>query len=120
MGTLMNLPLSVPVVAGWGFWLATGLVLLVWARRAREADLQEDGFGRVARPAADAGPKSGVQAARPASAPSDAFGELQAMLEPEPDLSAGAPARRLTSSRAAASTAAQRRAWGRRVSPGGD
>ena len=85
MGTLMDLPLSVPVVAGWGFWLATGLVLLVWARRAREADLRYEGIRSVARPVAPR-PRTGERAARPAP---DAFSELQAMLEPEPDLSAG-------------------------------
>jgi hypothetical protein len=85
MGTLMNLPLSLPVVAGWGFWLATGLVLLVWARRAREADLQAHGIRTVSRPVA-ARPKSGVHAGRAAST-STAFDDLQAMLEPEPDLS---------------------------------
>ena len=87
MGTLMNLPLSVPVVAGWGFWLATGLVLLVWARRSREADLQAHGIRTVSRPVT-ARPKSGVHAGRPAPA-SNAFEDLQAMLEPEPDLSSG-------------------------------
>ena len=48
MGTLMNLPLSVPVVAGWGFWLATGLVLLVWARRTRDADLHAHSYRTAA------------------------------------------------------------------------
>ena len=86
MGALMNLSLSVPVIAGWGAWLTAGLILLVWTRRAREAELRHDAFRSVARPA-PAKPKSGVRVARPASAPVDAFGELQAMLEPEPDLS---------------------------------
>jgi hypothetical protein len=81
----MNLPLSVPVVAGWGFWLATGLVLLVWARRTREADLHAHGIRTVARPVVTR-PKPGVNAGRPASA-GTAFSELQAMLDPEPDLS---------------------------------
>jgi len=85
MGSLMNLPLSVPVVAGWGFWLATGLLLVVWARRTREADLRGHSFRTAPRPAT-ARPKSGVQVGRPGSA-GDAFSELQAMLEPEPDLS---------------------------------
>ncbi len=88
MGTLMNLTLSVPVVAGWGCWLATGLVLLVWARRAREADLQAHGIRTVARPVAAPRPKSAAQVGRPASA-GNAFSELQAMLEPDADLSAG-------------------------------
>lgn len=84
MGALMNLSLSVPVIAGWGAWLTAGLVLLVWARRAQEAELRADVMRSVARPL-PAKPKSGVRAAKPA--PVDAFGELQAMLEPEPDLS---------------------------------
>ena len=86
MGALMNLSLSVPVIAGWGAWLTAGLVLLVWARRAHDADLRADAIRNVARPV-PARPKSGVRVAKPASAPIDAFGELQAMLEPEPDLS---------------------------------
>lgn len=85
MGALMNLSLSMPVIAGWGAWLTAGLVLLVWARRAQEAELRADAIQSVARPLPK--PKSGVRVAKPASAPIDAFGELQAMLEPEPDLS---------------------------------
>ena len=86
MGALINLPLSIPVVAGWGVWLSVGLMLLVWARRAHESDLRADAVRNVARPVA-ARPKSGVRLPKPASAPIDAFGELQAMLEPQPDLS---------------------------------
>lgn len=86
MGALMNLSLSVPVIAGWGAWLSAGLVLLVWARRAHEADLQADAIRHLARPV-PAKPKSGVRHSKPAPAPIDAFGELQAMLEPQPDLS---------------------------------
>jgi hypothetical protein len=82
MGALMNLPLSVPMIASWGVWLTAGLVLLMWARRSREAELHAI---RNAARAVPAKPKSGVR--KPASAPVDAFGELQAMLEPEPDLS---------------------------------
>lgn len=85
MGALMNLSLSVPVIAGWGAWLTAGLVLLVWTRRAREADLRIDGVRNVARPLPPK-PKSGVRAPKPAPAPVDAFGELQAMLEPDADL----------------------------------
>lgn len=86
MGALMNLPLSVAVVAGWGVWLAAGLMLLVWARHAREANLRADAVRNVARPVT-ARPKSGVRPLKAVSAPVDAFGELQALLEPLPDLS---------------------------------
>ena len=86
MGALMNLSLSVPVIAGWGAWLTAGLVLLVWARHAREANLQADALRSVARPV-PAKPKSGVRHPRPATAHVDAFSELQAMLEPDADLS---------------------------------
>ena len=86
MGALMNLSLSMPVIAGWGAWLTAGLVLLVWARRTREAELRGDAIRSVARPLPSK-PKSGVRAPRAAAAPLDAFGELQAMLEPETDLS---------------------------------
>ena len=86
MGALMNLSLSVPVIAGWGAWLTVGLILLVWARRSYDADLRADAMRSVARPV-PAKPKSGVRASRHASAPVDAFGELAAMLEPDTDLS---------------------------------
>ena len=86
MGALMNLSLSVPVIAGWGAWLTAGLLLLIWTRRAHEGALHIDAARSVARPV-PAKPKSGVRAPKPAAAPVDAFGELQAMLEPEPDLS---------------------------------
>ncbi len=81
MGTLMDLPLSMPVVAAWGVWLAAGLVLIVWSRRAREAMM----FAEAPRSAArhiPARPKSGVRSAKPAPAPADAFGELQTLLDP--------------------------------------
>ena len=86
MGALINLSLSVPVVAGWGVWLAAGLMMLVWARHAREANLRADAIRSVARPVA-ARPKSGVRPPKPAPVPIDAFGELQALLEPQHDLS---------------------------------
>jgi hypothetical protein len=82
MGALMNLSLSMPVIVGWGAWLTAGLVLLIWTRHAREAELQAHALRSVARPL-----PTKPRSARPASAPVDAFGELQAMLEPEPDLS---------------------------------
>ena len=85
MGALINLSLSVPVVAGWGVWLAAGLMMLVWARHAREANLRADVVRSVARPVA-ARPKSGERPPKPAPAPVDAFGELQALLESQADL----------------------------------
>ena len=86
MGALMNLSLSVPVIAGWGAWLTVGLAILVWTRRAHEAALRTDGVRNVGRPLPTK-PKSGVRVAKSAPSPVDAFGELQAMLEPQPDLS---------------------------------
>ena len=85
MGALINLSLSVPVVAGWGVWLAAGLIMLVWARHAREANLRADVVRSVARPVA-ARPVA-ARTPKPATAPIDAFGELQALLEPQDDLS---------------------------------
>lgn len=90
MGALINLPLSVPVIAGWGVWLATGLMLVVWARHAREAMLRADAVRSVARPGT-VRPKSGVRVAKPVAPRVDAFGELQALLEPEPDSVARRP-----------------------------
>lgn len=84
MGALMNLSLSVPVIAGWGAWLTVGLLLLIWARRAHDAELTEDAIRSRPIPVR---PKSGVRTPKPSSAPADAFGELAAMLEPETDLS---------------------------------
>ena len=90
MGALINLPLSVPVIAGWGVWLAAGLMLVVWARHAREAILRADAGRSVARPAT-VRPKPAVRVARSGAPHVDAFGELQALLEPEPDSAARRP-----------------------------
>ena len=84
MGALINLSLSVPVVAGWGVWLAAGLIMLVWARHAREANLRADVVRSVARPVAAR--SVAARPPKPAPAPVDAFGELQALLEPQADL----------------------------------
>lgn len=81
MDTLMDLPLSVPVVAAWGAWLAAGLVLVVWSRRTREAMRPAEARSSAARHS-PARPKSGVRSVKPAPAPADAFGDLQALLDP--------------------------------------
>ena len=82
MGAMMDLPLSMPVVAGWGAWLAAGLVLVVWARHSREARLRAFAQRSAAR-SIPARPKSGVRPPKPAAPAADAFGELQALLDPQ-------------------------------------
>lgn len=89
MGALMNVPLSMPMVAGWGLWLTVGLLLVVWARRAHEAQLQAAARRSASRSIATP-PTSGVRVPRPARAPVDAFGELQTLLDP-PQTTAGRP-----------------------------
>jgi hypothetical protein len=94
MGALINLPLSIPVVAGWGAWLAAGLVLVVWSRKLRESQLRMDAQRSAAKNlGSPARPKSGVRTPKPATAapPVDAFGELQALLDPPPSSVARRP-----------------------------
>jgi hypothetical protein len=86
MGALMNVSLSMPVVAGWGLWLTTGLALVVWARRARAALLRAEAQHSAAR-SIPARPKSGVRLPKPPHAPADVFGELQALLDPPQSVS---------------------------------
>jgi hypothetical protein len=70
-----------PLAAAWGGWLAVGLTLLLWHMRAR---VWEQDYARQ-QAAARPRPKSGVRTARPAkTAPADAFGDLEALLEPGP------------------------------------
>lgn len=79
MGALTDLPMSMPVILGWAAWLAAGLALVVWARKAGTEWAAS--VAPVARQAA-VRPKSAVRPPRPAAPPADAFGELQAMLDP--------------------------------------
>jgi hypothetical protein len=69
------------LAAAWGGWLAIGLLLVLWHLRARERERDY----ALQRTLARQRPKSGVRAARPVKpAPVDAFGELEALLEPGP------------------------------------
>jgi len=72
--------------AAWGGWLAVGLMLLLWHMRAYEWERE---YARLMAESRQPGTKSGVRppsgvrrAAKPA--PADAFGELEALLEPAP------------------------------------
>lgn len=89
MSELLDMMRDIPpqLVAAWGGWLALGLMLLLWHMRAR---LWEQDYAlqrAIARRRAKSGvrPPSGVRTARPSKpAPTDAFGELEALLDPGP------------------------------------
>ena len=82
VGLLMQVP---PKLAGaWGAWFAVGLVLSIWQRKERARLIVH---GPSPRQKSGVRPPSGVRAPKPvraAVAPSsgDAFGELEALLEP--------------------------------------
>lgn len=73
-----------PLATAWGGWLATGLTLLLWHLRAREWEREYVRLMATSRPRTKSGvrPPSGVRRAPKATA--DAFGELEALLEPAP------------------------------------
>lgn len=70
------------LAAAWGGWMAVGLMLLLWHMRARVWEQEYALQQAAARPRT----KSGVRRAAPVAktAPGDAFGELEALLEPGP------------------------------------
>ena len=80
MGTLTLL--SLPMMVGWAGWLAVGLALAMWARRARAASLAIPMYRPSSPRPTTVRPSS---RARPPVAPApspDAFSELQALLDP--------------------------------------
>ncbi len=89
MSKLLDMMRDVPpeLAAAWGGWMAIGLLLVLWHLRARVGE-QEYALQRAVaqqRPKSGVRPPSGVRTARPAKpAPDDAFGELEALLEPGP------------------------------------
>ena len=81
--------LSPPLLVGWAAWVVVGLALAFWARRVRAAAAVLAAAGsRMSGPRHGVSrPKSDVRLpVRPHSAP-DAFGDLQAMLDPPPSAS---------------------------------
>lgn len=74
-----------PLAAAWGGWLAVGLMLLLWHMRAHEWEREYVRLLAQSRPRTKSGvrPPSGVRRAVKAP-PVDAFGELEALLEPAP------------------------------------
>ncbi|MDP2055414.1 MAG: hypothetical protein Q8N52_10785 [Acidobacteriota bacterium] len=83
MSRFLDMMRDVPpdLAAAWGGWLAVGLLLMLWHLRAR---VREQEYA-LQRALARSRPKSGVRTARPVKAtPVDAFGELEALLEPGP------------------------------------
>jgi hypothetical protein len=91
MTDILDMLRDVPpsLLVGWGGWLAAGAALVTWQVKARASE-QEQAYlaveARRARAKSGVRPPAGVRtAARPArTTPVDAFGELEAMLEPEP------------------------------------
>lgn len=84
---LMDLLADVPtrIAFGWAAWLAVGLVLVIWQRRAAAALVYDD----VDTPRPAAKPKSGVRPPAgtpraPAAVPTtvgDPFGDLETLLD---------------------------------------
>lgn len=74
-----------PLAAAWGSWLAVGLTLLLWHLRARDWEREYARVMAQSRTRTKSGvrPPSGVRRAAKAP-PVDAFGELEALLEPAP------------------------------------
>lgn len=84
LNDLVGMAADVPPMTAvqWAAWLAVGLILTIWHRRARTALVYEP---RQSRPKSGVRPPSGVKPSRPAPAPmvsGDPFGELETMLEP--------------------------------------
>lgn len=80
MGTLTLL--SLPMMVGWAGWLAVGLALAMWARRARVAALAIPMYRPSSPRPTAVRPSSSVRhPVAPAPTP-DAFSELQALLDP--------------------------------------
>ena len=88
MSDLIDMLRDVPPLfaAAWGGWLAVGLILLLWQLRAQGWERE---YARVMtesrQPRTKSGvrPRSGVRRAQK-TPPVDAFGELEALLEPAP------------------------------------
>lgn len=78
------------LVLAWGGWLVIGVALAVWQVKARTAEQEQARLQAAARKGRTksgvrslAGAKAAVRP--PKAAPVDAFGELQALLEPSAD-----------------------------------
>ena len=86
MDEVLDMLRDVPptLAAAWGSWLAVGLTLLLWHLRARVWEDDQARLAAMARTRSKSGvrPPSGVRRP-PKAAPADAFGELEAMLEPD-------------------------------------
>jgi len=79
-----------PTLAGaWGGWVVAGLVLLLWHLRARESEREAALLRASARERSKSGVRSEAGQRRPIAKPAapDAFGELEALLEPPPKTS---------------------------------
>lgn len=87
LNDLVGMAADVPpmMAVQWAAWLAVGLILTIWHRRARTAFVY-DAPRQPSRPKSGVRPPSGVKPPRPAPAPApmvsgDPFGELETMLE---------------------------------------
>lgn len=83
MSEIIDMMRDIPpgLATAWGGWMAVGLMLLLWHMRAR---VWEQEFA-LQQAALKTRTKSGVRRAAPARpAAADAFGELEALLEPGP------------------------------------
>jgi len=87
MSEVFDMMRDVPpeLAAAWGGWMAVGLMLLLWHMRARIWEREYARLRALARtPRTKSGvrPPSGVRSRQPKPAATDAFGELEALLEP--------------------------------------
>lgn len=89
MSDLFDMMRDIPpmLAAAWGGWLSIGLLLLLWHMRARPVELdyaRQQLAARQPRTKSGVRPPSGVRTRPVKTVPTDAFGELEALLEPGP------------------------------------
>jgi hypothetical protein len=90
MSELFDMMRDIPplLAAAWGGWMSVGLLLLLWQIRARPAEVEyahQRLMARQPRPKSNPRPPSGIRRQPVKTASSDAFGELEALLEPAQD-----------------------------------
>lgn len=90
MSNVFDMMRDIPplLAAAWGGWLSIGLLLLLWHIRAKPAEVEYVHQRRMAQqPRAKSGerPPAGVGRQPVKTASTDAFGELEALLDPAQD-----------------------------------
>ena len=90
MSEILDMMRDVPptLAAAWGGWVVAGLVLLLWHLRAREGEREAALLQAQARSKPGVRPAAGPRKPAPKPAAADAFGELEALLDPPSTTSA--------------------------------